>query len=334
MAVMRYAGAMPLRPLLTQHELDPLVGSERTRQRWQDHHVLAPAWPIEGFGRRLRLFPEFALAQIAMHTRRSPSLDPTVAALTKASEKLYTLESFQELQNHIRKHMAELDAIGSAAITQLLLTGVPQALKAFQDELNRALENLGEEHGLRSFVEPGRVVERELDGYVVELLDRSRVKIDQGRSAGPFSIGSYVLRDRVEIAGRVADFLLPGGPLESTAQLDWRDQALLELDDQVECVVADDGRLAYDWAFLLFEDDPRRFEREAITRILLAKVPTEWDAMLESKRRAYGELPAFQDVNEDESGFAGEQIDGFVSKGNWQRSLADIGNPFAAVDSH
>jgi hypothetical protein len=327
---------MAFHTLLTQHELDPLIG-ERNRQRWQAQQQLAPAFPVDVFGRKLRIFPEFALGQVvARGFGRRQQLPAAVSAISRATQRLYEAGSFRALAEVVHRHLRELEVVNAATLTELLLAAAPQELRALGEEME-AIELALREHAVVLEARPGRISALHVDAVIVELLGpMQEIAIARQRMAGDLPVGAWVLCERVSVGTLSDEFVLPSVTPRQGTQLDWKQAAGEQLDAQLQATRRDDGSLEPEYAFLLWEDGSDaqldRFERQARDVLHSAHTIRQWQAFLDEKRASYAALPAFvvPPANDAPSGPV-ECIDGYLSGGDWRSVLRDTRNPFATA---
>jgi hypothetical protein len=326
---------MALHALLTQHELDPLIG-ERNRQRWQKQNQLTPAFPVNAFGRKLRIFPAFALGQVVARTPRRTQQSPSaIEAITRASQRLYEAAPFRVLTEILRRHLHEIERPDALALSELLLALAPDALLAMQQEME-GIELALREHAVTLDARLGRVRSFDDATVMVELAGGGVRAIRRHRAVGDLLAGAWVLCDRVSVGTLADEFLLPALSPARMADLDWRQAALDELHAQVKATQRDDGSLDADYAFLLWEDSGSdalvRFAREAQDALSSASTPEDWRSFLDRRREAYSALPPFrvQPADDAPSGPL-EQIDGYVSDGDWRSAVRGTRNPFATA---
>jgi hypothetical protein len=237
---------MVLHALLTQHELDPLIG-ERNRQRWQKQNQLTPAFPVNAFGRKLRIFPAFALGQVVARTpRRTQQLPSAIEAITRASQRLYEAVPFRVLTETLRRHLHEIERPDALALSELLLALAPDALRAMQEEME-GIELALREHAVSLDARLGRVRSFDDATVMVELAGGGVRAIRRDRAVGDLLAGAWVLCDRVSVGTLADEFLLPALSPARVADLDWRQAALDELHAQVKATQRDDGSLDGDW---------------------------------------------------------------------------------------
>jgi hypothetical protein len=330
---------MALFTLLTQHELDPLIG-ERNRQRWQAQQRLAPAFPVDGFGRKLRIFPEFTLGQVVAHSfGRRQQLPDAVSAISQGTQRLYETVPFRALTEVVRRHLRDLEVVNSVTLTELLLAVAPNELHALQVEME-TVELTLREHAIVLEARIGRISAMHGDAVIVALSDPIKeIEIARHRMAGDLPIGAWVRCDKVSIGTLSDEFVLPSIAPSHDGQLNWKQAAGKQLHAQLEATRSDDGSLTPEYAFLLWEDSSNeeldRFERQARDVLHSAHTIKEWQGFLDEKRAFYAALPAFvvPPANNAPSG-PEERIDGYVSGGDWRSVLSGTHNPFATAREH
>lgn len=328
---------MVLHILLTQHELDPLIG-ERNRQRWQAQQQLAPSFPVDAFARKLRIFPEFALGQVVARSfGRRRQLPSAVTAISRAAQGLYETEAFCGLTEVVRRHLRDLEVVNAATLTELLLGVAPDGLRALQKEM-QTIEVALREHAIVLEARIGRISAMHGGTVTVELScpTKEEIEIARHRMAGDLPVGAWVLCHRVSVGTLSDEFVLPSVAPSHGVPLDWKQAASEQLQAQLDATRRDDGSLEPEYAFLLWEDSSTeeldRFARQAHDALRSAHTIQEWQAFLDKKRASYSTLPAFvvAPANDAPSGPV-ERIDGYVSGGDWRTVLGDTRNPFATA---
>lgn len=215
--------------MLTQHclipgfvthvELDPLLGSTRTRERWEQRGALPKGRWVKGFGRRMGLYPEVVLAHVvAGHTpgRHRDALN----LLTLRSEALLQSELFGEIEEALRSILGDLEHIGLRP--QVLdCLAERQLLIPLQTEM-RSLGDLVSGSGI-SFEGTVGTLMREAGGMIVVENDADRFTLAAESVIGFVENGCTVSLERVRVGAREHDFVVPSlaSTMPSWDDLQW-----------------------------------------------------------------------------------------------------------------
>lgn len=199
---------------ITSQEVDPLLGSTRTRERWERAGLLPPGELVSGYRSAVKVFPDFAVARLAapQSLERSKTLQRGLAQLARG---LYRGEVFNELRAALKEALAPKRAMGVAELVSALLPTHRELLELFAANI-RGVEQALRELDVDVTVSLARVVRRERDLYVVELVAGGEREVGSG-AASPshrFESGQWAMLEEARVRGFKREFLLPTAVLD------------------------------------------------------------------------------------------------------------------------
>jgi hypothetical protein len=191
--------------LLTHVEVARILGSDRTRQRWEGEGLLpSPRW-VRGFGRSLGLYPGVVLARLAAG-RNAEDLEAAVRDVVTRSGWLLGSSLFDEAIARLAPVIARLRPLGLT--TDLL------AMLSDRDVLGRLLEANAEivraeaGAGIEFHSRIGRCVRDLGESVVIE--DRgNQVTFGNASVLGPIAVGESVAVESVRLGSRQFDYVMP-----------------------------------------------------------------------------------------------------------------------------
>ena len=190
---------------LTHIELDPLLGSTRTRERWEVRGALPRGRWIKGFGRRMGIYPEVVLAHVV--AGRSPGRsEDALNLLTIRSQALLRSELLGEIEDALRGIIGDLEHIG-LSFEVLDCLAERQLLTPLQDEM-RTLADEVWDAGIGFEGTVGRLT-RKAGGMIVVENDDERLSLTEESIVGFVEDGGTVAVERVRVGAREHDFVLP-----------------------------------------------------------------------------------------------------------------------------
>lgn len=273
-----------MRGLLTKHEVAPLVGSERTMRDWQKKGLIARPQAIDVFGKRLRLYPEIALAQVVLAGRRSAA-DTAVHAIGQQAMALYETDAFRACVDVLRGQLGDAAGTDIRSVTQLLAEVAADIAAAVEEAVEEIELGLAEEHGVVLSARTGQV-EEDADGIVVMTLEGVRRRYDRRHTAGPLHVGDAVRCDTIMIGTLRDEFAIP--TIEDTDRSSWRRLALGELAEAVDAVESGGELPSMQYTFLFSaEQDPRTWARQAAGRLRQSVDREQWEDFLGAEIGGY-----------------------------------------------
>lgn len=210
MSPMKYSTAMPLRQCLipgfiTHVELDGLLGTSRTRQRWEVRGSLPKGRWIKGFGRRMGLYPEVVLARVVAGSNAGKAED-ALNLLTRRSEELLRSELFGEIDEALHGVFGDLEHVGLRPELLECLES-RQLLRPLEDEVCRLADEVAAA-GILFTATVGRLI-TERGGMLVVESDDKELRIAAESALGFVDAGSMVAVERVRVGAREHDFVVP-----------------------------------------------------------------------------------------------------------------------------
>jgi hypothetical protein len=197
--------------LLTHVELDPLLGSSRTRQRWEHSGVLPKGRWVKGFGRRMGLYPEVVLARVVAGPGAGKS-EAALGLLASRSAELLESELFGEIENALHGIFRELEHIGLRPEVLECLAG-KQLLHPLQVEMCKLADEV---------VDAGIVFEgtvgtltKKTGGIVMVESDDATLKLAAESVLGFIEEGCTVALERVRVGPKEHDFVVPALPTQA-----------------------------------------------------------------------------------------------------------------------
>lgn len=191
----------------TQHELDPVVGTARTRERWEGH-LLPRGSRIRAYGQQAIIFPEFVVASVVANNRIQAG-DAMLGRIQHAAESLYRSSSFQTISSTLRPWLQGRTGWTLSDIVVLLREQSEDALLSWNEEIVEAEVRLGR-YGISFDVRLGRIAALTDHGYRVELygaLDTALCPFRPGSHR--LDIGSWVSINSVTLGALKGDVLMP-----------------------------------------------------------------------------------------------------------------------------
>lgn len=252
---------------------------------WQAKGLIARPQAIDVFGRRLRLYPEIALAQVVMAGRRGIA-DAVVRSIGQRTLGLYRTDAFCACVEVLRRHLGEADGTDIRSVTRLLSRVAADAADALEDAVEEVELRLAEDHGIVLSTRSGRVEDDDEDGIVVVTLDGVRRRYDRRHAAGRLRIGDAVRCDTVTIDTTRDEFAVP--TVEDTDRTSWRPLALGELSEAVDAVESGGELPSMQYTFLFAKSEgPRSWAQRAAGRLRQSADREQWEDFLDSELRGY-----------------------------------------------
>lgn len=201
---------------ITHREIDPLLGSTRTRERWEHEGLLPPGELVSGFRSAVRIFPDFAVARLAAprSLERSKTLH---RRLGQVNRSLYRSPVFAELRIALKEVLGPKQPVGASQLVKALLPDHYELLQRFAAEIRSAEEALRE---LDVYVDVvlARVSRCERGFYVVELREggEREVSRDLTPRSCRFTTGQWVTLHDAKLRGFRRQFLFPTAVLDES----------------------------------------------------------------------------------------------------------------------
>jgi hypothetical protein len=194
---------------LTHVELDPLVGSSRTRQRWEDKGLLPKGRWIKGFGRRLGLYPEIVLARVVAGPSGGGA-ERGLDYLNERASRLLESELFEEITAAVSDVFRDLEHLGLR--TELLeCLAERRLLEPLQKETYLIAGDVIDA-GISFSGMIGKVV-GEAGGMIVVESHDEQLKLAAESALGLIHSGLTVAVERVRVGAKEHDFVMPAGPI-------------------------------------------------------------------------------------------------------------------------
>ncbi len=202
---------------ITNREIDPLLGSTRTRERWEREGLLPAGELISGYRSAIKIFPDFAIARLA--APHSLEGSKTVERhLEQINRKLFRSPAFGELRTALKAVLRPRKRVDASRLVEALLPDHGESLQTFAAEVREADETLRQ---LEIYVDVFlvRISRCERTHYVVHL--REGVEREISRDLTPrhcrFATGQWATLQDARFRGFRREFLLPTAVLDETA---------------------------------------------------------------------------------------------------------------------
>jgi hypothetical protein len=314
--------------LYTQSEVDVAVGSDRQRQRLEKRRAMLTPVAIDGFGRRLRLFPKLALAQILV--RQAPREAAGVVDAVEASWRNITrTQSFECVTATLREHLRELASPSLAGISEVLLDSVPETYAQLSEEMERAVEEL-RNVDVHFHTGLGCVVAARGGRLSLEMFDGTRQPIPRGSLlSSSLAGGCWAVLEKVSVGALSGVYIARAPTPAARAPLTWKLGALRDLQAQAARAAAPAGTVDLPYAFL-YGKSPRELQgwlHVVTPRLLRAGDLEDWESVLAQERAAYAAQPAL--VTEDRPTPTPDRR--FAGQWDWQDAAAHMPDPFAGA---
>ncbi len=186
----------------TQHELDPLVGYRRRRERMEGKALPVGA-RVKAFSQQPIIFPEFAVLGLVLD-------QTTVGAVVRASaDQLYRSGHFRALSSVVKRAVHgrtgwTLDDIASA-----LLDNAADDLLAWRAQIAAVQVELAE-RDIKMRFDVGRIEEVTAAGYVLSLAGSDEVvRCALNATRARLPVGIWVTRDLIESGAHRGEVLVP-----------------------------------------------------------------------------------------------------------------------------
>ncbi|MDQ3631347.1 MAG: hypothetical protein M3417_08810 [Actinomycetota bacterium] len=186
----------------TQHELDPLVGYRRRRERMEGKALPVGA-RVKAFSQQPIIFPEFAVLGLVLD-------QTTVGAVVRASaDQLYRSGHFRALSSVVKRAVHgrtgwTLDDIASA-----LLDNAADDLLAWRAQIAAVQVELAE-RDIKMRFDVGRIEEVTAAGYVLSLAGSDEVvRCALNATRARLPVGIWVTRDIIESGAHRGEVLVP-----------------------------------------------------------------------------------------------------------------------------
>jgi hypothetical protein len=198
--------------LVTHVELDALVGSTRTRERWEHKGLLPRGRWIKAFQKRVGIYPELVLARIVGGTDAGVA-EAALRELGRHSERLIRSDLFDAIEEAVLEVIVRADRVGLR--TDLLeYLEAHSLLEPLQLE-SRALADLVADSGIAFRGVIGKFVEWETLGALVVTNDDEELHLAAESVLGLVEPGIEVAVERVRVGSKTQDFVMPAGPLHA-----------------------------------------------------------------------------------------------------------------------
>ena len=186
----------------TQHELDPLVGYRRRRERMEGR-TLPTGARVKTFAQEPIIFPEFAVMGLVLG-------EETVSASLRASaQRLYETTSFKAMADVVKRTAHGRKGWTLVDLAVALLDDAADDFLAWRAQVAQVLAELAE-RDIRMHVDLGRIQEVTATGYLVSLIDSGEViKCALNATRAQLPTGIWVTRDVVELGAQRGEVLMP-----------------------------------------------------------------------------------------------------------------------------
>jgi hypothetical protein len=213
----------PKPALVTHHEFDRLVGTPRTRQRWQQKGIIPePVW-VHADRSRVGLLPEFVLGSVVTAPHRAAGDEELFRRSCDLSEKVCSTGAFRDIAEAAREVLAGTDHSHSWDLGKFvdgLSQSAPSSLAEWCSDVEAAEREL-EREGFR-IMRQAAEVENVADNEVIIFVGASSAALRYPvKELGWVpETGKAVVVERIEVGTRRRDFLLPPLLVESGTVLD------------------------------------------------------------------------------------------------------------------
>lgn len=197
---------------ITHHEVDALTGgsdggAQRRRLAKRGLFPSPPKTWLIADRDRLAIFPEFALAALAIQGRPTQRQLKVLKAGVKAANQLYSGRAYRGLASVLLESLQMSGSRDVTALTMNVLDLDSNALSAWRADVSEVMSRL--DKGLRLEVSPAWVADVSTSGYVVELKQGGQELHDRLNAPLDLLTGSCVTRDRLHVGSSMREFLLP-----------------------------------------------------------------------------------------------------------------------------
>jgi hypothetical protein len=186
----------------TQHELDPVVGYRRRRERMEGK-ALPTGARVKTFSQEPIIFPEFAVMGLVLDQ------DAAHAPLRAAAEQLFEAKSFAAICSVVKQTVRGHKGWTLSDIAVALLRDASDEFFTWR-ELVSTLEDQLAQRDIRLHADVGRIEDVSDSGYLVTLLDAGEViQCDLSASRTRLPTGICVTRNLIEYGVHRGEVLMP-----------------------------------------------------------------------------------------------------------------------------
>jgi hypothetical protein len=191
--------------LLTHVELDHVLGSPRTRQRWEADGLLPRGRWLKGFQKRIGLYPEIVLARIVGGVDARES-EAAVREAMAIGTHLINSSLFEEIAGALGDVFDELTALDRTLLEYVNERGLLEPLQA---ELNDATaELIGA--GIDFRCKAATVTRAGTSLAIVDVFGAETL-VAAPQVLGVVGVGDAVVIEEVHVGPRAHSYLLPAG---------------------------------------------------------------------------------------------------------------------------
>jgi hypothetical protein len=204
----------PPAAVLTHLEVAHLVGSQRTRERWENKGLLPPARWVRGFGRAIGLYPGITLARLAGGSDAG-EYESAVRAVMQEATALLASPLFDEVVDCVATLVAERQTTG---LTRELLGALEEAgVLGRLTEAGVAIANTQRDAGIVMTTRLAHILD-ELDESVLVDDGGERVSYPRAVVLGRVKAGAAVAVERVRVGPQSHEYVLPLVAAERSVQ--------------------------------------------------------------------------------------------------------------------
>lgn len=191
----------------TQHEIDPLVGYRRKRERWEGHQLPAGA-RVKTYGQEPIIFPEFAVVGLIVG-RMSAADRQLLERVRDEARLLYETLSFKTLAKTLRTALRGHTGWTLTDVVLALREQSEDALLSWREEVTGAEARLARA-GIILAIRSAQVSAVTDAGYRLRLDGAlETVACPFNASSGRLSRGSWVTLDSIALGARKGEVLVP-----------------------------------------------------------------------------------------------------------------------------
>lgn len=191
--------------LLTHVELDHVLGSPRTRQRWEADGLLPRGRWLKGFQKRIGLYPEIVLARIVGGVDARES-EAAVREAMAIGTRVTNSSLFEEIAGALDDVLDELTALDPTLLEYVNERGLLEPLQAELNDATAELVAVGID-----FRSKAATVTRAGRSLAVVDVFGAETLVAATQVLGVVNVGDAVVLEEVHVGPRAHSYLLPAG---------------------------------------------------------------------------------------------------------------------------
>jgi hypothetical protein len=203
---------------VTNAEVDHLLGTARTRERWEQRGVLPRGYSLWAYRQRLVLFPEFVLAPLVIGLRPSRLEQRALSYLYAECDRLYSSSIFRGFVEGVGRLFRAGGRRPLPELVELLEQEEFDTFCSYRAAVG-AIERKLVDCDITFSLEPGRLRAANAHYYYVQFRSHVEARLPRTMAATALKAGLAVAVGPVSVCGRSVQYLLPAPPSVAMGQM-------------------------------------------------------------------------------------------------------------------